>query len=269
MFRRALLDRVCLGAHRAPVDWRMHDDIWLSLETGYLERTHWAAPELRARLGELPDPYAICDRSEHYPERDALCGWMIDRAYLSKALEGALAIPGQTGPCELELLWDAARHAPTGAHFVELGTFKGRSAALLWAASRTRGAPMVTIDRYNYRSTQLGGSSPEEVAAHLHRVGVDPLPDIVHSESDVVPAGVDRVGMLFVDTDHRPEALAAELAVWLPLLVDGAVVAFHDYDWEDRFPGMTGFIDAQFSADPAWQRVGKAGHMVAFQKAVP
>lgn len=266
MFRRDILRHVSLGAHRSPVDYRMHDDIWLSLSTGYLKRTHWAVPEFRQRLAELPDPHAICDRPDHYPERDALCGWFLEQDAMNKALAAALRIPGQTGPSELELLWGAARQAPRGKRIVELGTFKGRSAALLWAAGRTTGAELTTIDRYSYESPELGGSDPVRVANNLQAVGVDPLPHIVEGESDVVPQYVEDVGMLFVDSDHRPEALQRELAVWEPILADGAVVALHDYAWEDRFPGMTAFIDAYF-AD--WERIGAVGHMVAFRRGAP
>ena len=55
MFRKDILRHVRLGAHRAPVDMRVHDDIWLSLSTGYLERTHWAAPAFHKRLAEMDE----------------------------------------------------------------------------------------------------------------------------------------------------------------------------------------------------------------------
>lgn len=125
-----------------------------------------------------------------------------------------------------------AREFPYG-HGVEVGSFAGRSAAYL------------AVDLENIRSQRLakkpahfdlvdtfeapGIGGPDAVRERLasvsHIVSVCPG-DSAASASRYEDGSLDWV---YVDADHRYEAVRRDILAWLPKVRKGGVIAGHDY----------------------------------------
>jgi predicted O-methyltransferase YrrM len=160
---------------------------------------------------------------------------------------------------ERELRWlaESARLAPHEGAIVELGVYQGATLAALCRA--VGDARVVGIDNWQMQYHQA--NSARVARANLKKLGFKPR--IVTGESHKVPEGINRVAMLFIDSDHRREVLYREMAAWLPRLMPGAVVALHDYDNPD-FPEMKPAIDGYFQL-PTWHALGCQLLLIAFR----
>jgi predicted O-methyltransferase YrrM len=125
---------------------------------------------------------------------------------------------------EAEALFEAARKRPRG-QVVEIGRFSGGTAVLLALAARQSGQPgVISIDMLRLPAAEyfcrvngveadvqlLDGASHEIAACWRDR---QPVPDI---------------SLLFIDADHSYEAVARDIAAWVPYVVDGGTIALHD-----------------------------------------
>ena len=81
----------------------------------------------------------------------------------------------------------------------------------------------------------------------------------------MVRAGIAEVGLLWIDSTHTAEHVTAELAAWLPLVIVGGIVAFHDYA-AANIPQLTAPIDATFADRRTWQRAGGFHTVIAFKR---
>lgn len=172
--------------------------------------------------------------------------------FVKKVLE----IPGLITGNELQFLVDVAETAPLGS-VVDLGTFQGRSAAALCGTVGHH--RVVTID--NWVMQHHGVNNQKLARENLKKMLFTPR--FVTGLSWEIPPEVDQVAMIFIDTDHRDFILRKELKVWLPLLVEGGIVAMHDYR-SMAWPTLTLLIDQQF-IEPEWHRIGVVEMLIAFR----
>jgi len=174
-------------------------------------------------------------------------------------------MPALTSEQERRWLAECAELAPEGI-FVELGPWMGATTAAIARVANVRRAPFVTVDRFtdDFGLDKHAASSVETLKENLVKAGVDPLPRIVVSESSEVPDGVEGVAFLFIDTSHNAETVFCELDAWLPLMVPGAVLVFHDYGWDERYPDYTPAIDRRL-AQGDWELLEQVGYMAGFR----
>lgn len=175
-------------------------------------------------------------------------------------------IPAMTSEAERDFLAHCVRLAPHG-YVVELGPWQGATTATMARVANERGLQMVTIDRFtaDFGLNDNKASNAGLLVDNLLAAGIEPLPRIVVGDSSDVPDGVDHVGFLFIDTEHDAATVTRELEAWLPLTVPGAVVAFHDYGWHQRYPDYTPAIDRALLRAGPWELVGQAGYLAAFK----
>ena len=130
---------------------------------------------------------------------------------------------------ESEALYEAAVGRPDG-HIVEVGRFSGGTAVLFARAARASGRPgVVSVDCARLPS-----------ADHFCRVnGVESDIEFLDGDSGAL-AGRWRelqpspgISLLFIDADHSYDAVARDLAVWTPYVVDGGTIALHDNSLPD------------------------------------
>jgi hypothetical protein len=161
----------------------------------------------------------------------ALRGWRAirppvdpDPRALGRVLDG---IEGWLGLREARALHDAAfRHgcATPALAVVEIGSWKGRSAIAIASGLDRAGAGFVYAVDPHERATY------EALCLNVAGAGLEPYVRPLRTGSTEARArfGAQSVGMLFVDGSHRYEDVVADIESWLPLLSDGATVAFHD-----------------------------------------
>ena len=114
----------------------------------------------------------------------------------------------QMNQAEAQKLYNCASFLPENAVIVEIGTYKGGSAAIMAAAIK---GIVYTIDITNEDKTQ------------------DNIVFIKGKSEDVASAWDKPIDMLFIDGDHSCEAVLLDTLNWIPKVKDGGIICFHDY----------------------------------------
>lgn len=132
----------------------------------------------------------------------------------------AARIEGWLLPSEVRFLALAAAHPTAQGSLVELGSFHGKSTAVLARASERCATPgLVSVDPFD----------PPERSQNLLREGVASLVDYRRVTSEAFWRSWDGpIRMLWHDGANERETVRNDVASALPHLSDGAVVAFHD-----------------------------------------
>jgi predicted O-methyltransferase YrrM len=73
------------------------------------------------------------------------------------------------------------------------------------------------------------------------------------------------IDLLFVDGDHSHQAVARDMAAFLPYLRPGGVALFHDYKPEGK-PGVKDNIDTKLLHNPDYRLLGTVGSLIAFER---
>ncbi len=135
-------------------------------------------------------------------------------------------VPGWLTDEEGEALYDLARACTGKGVIVEIGSWKGKSTVCLGLGSRAgRSIPVYAVDPHaDYRFGDF--------KANVERAGITDLVRPLASLSQ--PAADDfhePIELLFVDGSHEYELVLEDFEKWVPKVVDGGWVAFHDTTW--------------------------------------
>ena len=150
----------------------------------------------------------------------------------------------------------AAAAATTGrGAIVEIGSWKGRSTVWLAEGARLAGQRVHAIDRHSGSREDPAANTLAEFRDNIERAGVaDAIDALVMSSAEAAEIVRGPVELLFIDGDHSFAGVKRDAEIWLPRVMDGGVVMFHDvatagYDgprrifrqlicWNDRFAGI-------------------------------
>ena len=129
----------------------------------------------------------------------------------------------------------AAAFAPAQGKNLEIGSFKGRSTVGIAYVTRELGlGTVVAVDPHTSPATtdpDLRGktTSYEDFVANLTTAGVLERVEIKRAYShELAREWKDPIRLLWIDGDHTYEGAKADLDMFKPYLVDGAIVAMHD-----------------------------------------
>lgn len=164
----------------------------------------------------------------------------IESAELAAALRQVEGVEGWLAREEAALLLELAAAVEPGLAIVEIGNYRGRSTvALALGAARGACVQVYSIDPHlefvGPRGGRFGPQDQAHLYANLTRAGVGAQVNVVGLDARAVAAAWPgpRVGLLFVDGDHRYEAVRADFERWEPHLAAGAKVVFDDGDYPD------------------------------------
>jgi predicted O-methyltransferase YrrM len=156
---------------------------------------------------------------------------------LDEAWHAANRIPGFLSKDEARFIGMVAASAPARGTILEIGSFKGRSTAMLAKVSQRYGlGRVVAVDPHNFNSAELQGlrtapdtSTFDEFSANILSAGVADFVDARRQYS----TGVSKdwkspIRFLWIDGDHSHLGAKSDFDGFLPYLVPGGVVAFHD-----------------------------------------
>lgn len=163
-------------------------------------------------------------------------------------LDQKIAVGLVENPCCWALEAFAA-HAPAGTAAVEIGAFRGRTAAwLALGVSKGNGAKVFSVDpwengsipsnyadnaasvaEYTMSKTRLGFD------VHMQRTGAAEFVTPVQATAVAAAKTYDGppVSLLWHDGLHRAQDVAADLRAWMKHMADDAVIVLHDTD-DDR-----------------------------------
>jgi predicted O-methyltransferase YrrM len=156
---------------------------------------------------------------------------------LDRAWSAAGGLPGFLTEAEARFLALAAACAPGAGAIVEIGSFKGKSAVVLATIARHYGlGPVVAIDPHTFANPELaahraaqGASSFEDFLSNLNSAGVADTVEIHRAHStEIAPAWTRPIRLLWIDGNHTWAGAKADFDGFMPHLVPGGVVAFHD-----------------------------------------
>ncbi len=135
-------------------------------------------------------------------------------------------VPGWLTDEEGEALYDLARRCSGRGAIVEIGSWKGKSTICLGVGSRAgEGVRIFAIDPHaDYRFGDF--------KSNVERAGISDLVTPIPSLSQAAADGFDEpIELLFVDGSHEYDLVLEDFEEWVPKVVEGGWVAFHDTTW--------------------------------------
>jgi predicted O-methyltransferase YrrM len=166
----------------------------------------------------------------------------------------AFTIPGMTAPQFTNHLFALCYFQTERGDVAEIGSWQGRSASFLARAVAESGnGRFFAIDHFKgnvdrHHLFVIGAADLSDLEAgfrgHMARIGLADNVDLLAMSSAEAAARIaDRsLRFLFIDGDHSREGVEADLALFLPKLVPGAIVAFDDFA-PVNFPGVRAAIE--------------------------
>ena len=129
---------------------------------------------------------------------------------------------------------EAINNANDGDHFVEIGVWKGGSAAFMGVEIFNSGKK-ITYDAIDcFAPTKEFGEASDNY--ELAKANLKPVTDLgvvnlIKSHSlDIVDTYADEsLALCFIDGSHEYEDVKADLLAWLPKIKKGGILAGHDY----------------------------------------
>jgi predicted O-methyltransferase YrrM len=109
---------------------------------------------------------------------------------------------------------------------VEIGSWKGKSTVCLGLGSRAGSSvPIYAIDPHaDYRFGDF--------KQNVERAGIADLVRPIASLSQTAADGFDQpIELLFVDGSHEYDLVLEDFEKWVPKVIEGGWVAFHDTTW--------------------------------------
>jgi predicted O-methyltransferase YrrM len=145
-------------------------------------------------------------------------------------------VPGFLTEHEAKFLGMAAAMAPPAGVIVEIGSFKGKSTVMLAAvAAHYRAGSVVAIDPHTFSNPELAehrattGSSWHEFNENIQHAGAAHVVEAHRAFSTDMAANWSRpIRLLWIDGNHTFEGAKADFDGFMPNLVPGGIVAFHD-----------------------------------------
>lgn len=142
---------------------------------------------------------------------------------------------------------------PRGAEAVEIGCWKGKSAAFLSDALATLGGRLITIDTFEGSDEPAHHEDPDLKAGRLEEVARQNLEgrsnvQIVRGRSTEVLATFHdaSLDLIYIDGDHTQEGVEADIEWALKKLKPNGVLIGDDIDW----PGVAAAVQSSFAGCP-------------------
>jgi predicted O-methyltransferase YrrM len=135
-------------------------------------------------------------------------------------------VPGWLTDEEGEALYELARACKGRGAIVEIGSWKGKSTICLARGSQAGAAlPVYAVDPHT-------DGRFDEFKSNVERAGIAGLVRPVASLSQAAADDFDEpIELLFVDGSHEYDLVLADFEKWVPKVVDGGWVVFHDTTW--------------------------------------
>ncbi|MDX2315499.1 MAG: class I SAM-dependent methyltransferase [Gammaproteobacteria bacterium] len=158
-----------------------------------------------------------------------------------KDLLRTFAAQGMTHPDECLLLMRLASQVRDGV-IVEIGSYRGRSTiALAMGSCRGAATTVYAIEPHEEFTGMLGAHfGPDDKAAferNIERSGLSRLVHLIGATSEATArTWHQKIGLLWIDGDHRYEAVKKDFDIWLPFLHEDGRIAFDDSTVEKLGP---------------------------------
>ncbi len=141
----------------------------------------------------------------------------------------AASIEGWLSDAQGCALFRAAAATTGKGLIVEIGSWKGRSTAWLAAGARLAAARVYAVDPHTGSREDPEAATLAAFRANLTDAGLaDVVEPLVMTSAEAARTLDGPVELLFIDGDHSYEGVRLDADLWLPKLVEGGIVMFHD-----------------------------------------
>jgi hypothetical protein len=178
-------------------------------------------------------------------------------------------IDGWSTKSEISTLYELSSSVSEGC-IIEIGSYRGRSTAALALGSLAGSeVPVFAIDPHDFFLGKNGGRfGPIDRGLFMRNMlelGLFHIVRLINLGSDSLN---DRwpvpVSLLWMDGDHRYEAISHNFTHWKPSLGDGAIVVLNNAHDQNEGAGK---LAAEIGANTEFHRIGVTGNMVIFKYA--
>ena len=178
----------------------------------------------------------------------------------------AALVDGWLSDAQGRALFRAAAQTDGRGAIVEIGSWKGRSTTWLASGARLAGHGVYAIDPHRRSREYPEAETEAEFLANLARNGlaavVEPL---VMTSDDAAARIAGPVELLFIDGDHSYEAVRRDAELWLPRLIDGGTVMFHDVATA-AYSGPRRVVREMVCRSPLFHRICRVGSMIVARR---
>ena len=244
------------------------------------ERAYWIHPV--ARRYDDPSRSAIRGRFAQYRSPSSTRSIQVARGSI-EAVDAELRQPilremreieGWLTPAEGNLLISATHQAlnecPHTNAIVEVGSYCGRATVVLGSVVRAvrATARVWAVDPHDGfvgaldRGLERVEPTLERLRRNIEKARLSPFVEIVQAQAEHVPWS-EPLCMLLIDGLHDYPNVLKDFSHFESYLVDGALVAFHDY--AEYFPGVPAFVD-ELVASGRYRAIGRARSLIVLSK---
>lgn len=149
---------------------------------------------------------------------------------------------------------------------VEVGSWKGRSTIWLAFGARERGRRVLAVDPHCESREDPSARTLDAFLANIEAAGVaDAVDPLVMTSAQAVQTITEPVELLFVDGDHTEAGARLDADLWLPKLLPGGAVLFHDVA-TSGYAGPRRVFQQRICWSAEYHRFEKVGSMMAARR---
>jgi len=183
-----------------------------------------------------------------------------------RARQKAALVEGWLSDAQGRALFRAAAETRGRGAIVEIGSWKGRSTTWLASGARLAGHRVYAIDPHRRSREYPDAETEEEFRANLARNGLTAVVEpLIMTSEEAMARVAGPVELLFIDGDHSYEAVRRDAELWLPRLIEGATVMFHDVATA-AYSGPRRVVREMVCRSPLFHRIGRVGSMVVARR---
>ena len=160
---------------------------------------------------------------------------------------------------EGELLYRLAKNCLGKGRIVEIGSWKGKST--IWLAKGSKVGNKVKV----YAIDPHVGATFEEFKKNISNSQTDDIViPIVKTSEEVAKDFNEPVELIFVDGSHEYETVKLDFELWVPKLIYGGTIAFHDTIIK---PGPKKIVEEYVYKSKNFKNIGFVGSTTFAKKA--
>ena len=175
-------------------------------------------------------------------------------------------VDGWLSDAQGRALFRAAAGTDGRGAIVEIGSWKGRSTTWLAAGARLAGQRVYAVDPHHHSREYPEAETLDAFLANLARNGLSDVVDPLVMTSEEAAAHITGpVELLFIDGDHSYEAVRRDAELWLPRLIEGGTVMFHDVATAG-YDGPRRIVRQMVCRSPLFDGITRVGSMIVARR---
>jgi predicted O-methyltransferase YrrM len=182
------------------------------------------------------------------------------------ARQQAGVVEGWLSEAQGRALFDAAAAATGAGVIVEIGSWKGRSTTWLASGARLAGQRVYAVDPHRGSRENPAADTLQEFSDNLTRSGLSAVVEPMVMTSEEAAARIHGpIELLFIDGDHSYEGVRRDAELWLPRLMNGGTVMFHDVATA-AYSGPRRIVREMVCRSPRFDGVARVGSMLVARR---